>query len=408
MTTNEQDARLRRLVLLPLLWLWSLAMPALAQDLFAPVVQVNDKVVTQYEVDQRARFMTLLRAPGDPYEEAVEVLIDERLQLEEAARMDLVLTEEQLLAGQEEFAARANLSREEFIGALAGGGVEAQTFRDFVAAGLLWREVVRSRFAPQVRVSDVDIDRALSADAPRPDGIRVLYSEIILPANTEAAVAEAQRRAAEIATYTTPEAFSQAARAFSVAPSRSRGGRVDWVEVANLPPVLAQALLALAPGQVSQPLPIPNAIALFQLRGIEDGEAPLPGNVSVDYALYRLPAAPAGPAEAARLDRDTDTCNDLYSEARGLPPERLERITATMAEIPGDVALELARLDAGETALMNRGGALVMVMLCSRTVPLPEDVTRDDVRARLQNQRLQTFAEGYLAELRANAILRYP
>jgi peptidyl-prolyl cis-trans isomerase SurA len=408
MTTNEQDLPLRRLLFFPILWLCTLALPGLAQELFAPVVQVNDKVVTQYELDQRARFLTLLRAPGDPYEEALSVLIDERLQVEAATRMGLVLTDEQMQAGQEEFAARANLSSEQFLEALVAEGVDVQTFRDFVTAGLLWREVVRSRFAPQVQVTDVDIDRALSADAPRPEGIRILYSEIILPAQNEASLAQAQRRAAEIQNYTTPEAFSQAARAFSVAPTRSRGGRVDWVEVANLPPALAQVLLALAPGQVSAPLPIPNALALFQVRDIQDGVAPPLADMTVDYALYHLPPPPAGLAEAARLDRETDICNDLYDEARGLPPERLERVTATMAEIPADVALELARLDAGETSTMNRGGGLVMVMLCSRTVPLPEEVTRDDVKARLQNQRLQTFADGYLAELRANAILRYP
>nr|WP_275982247.1 peptidylprolyl isomerase [Frigidibacter sp. ROC022] len=342
----------------------------------------------------------------------MEQLIEERLQLGAAESQGLVLTEEQIAAGEDEFAARANLDRETFIKALAEGGVEEQTFRDFVSAGLLWREVVRTRFAGRVTVTDADIDQALSASAPRPTAVRLLFSEIILPANTPAAKATAQRRAAEISQYTTPEQFSRAARAFSASPSRARGGRLDWVEVANMQPGLAQVLLALAPGQVSKPLPIPNGIALFQLRAVEDGIAPPPSPLTVEYALYQIPGgrSPAALAEAAKLKANADTCNDLYeaNRKRGTP-EALEVTTAEMSEVPADIALELAKLDPGEFSdALTRGGNLALLMLCSRQVPLPEDVSREDIRKRLLDQRVQSLAKGYLEELRADAIIRKP
>ena len=384
---------------------------AMAQGLFDPVVQINDKVVTRYEVDQRAQFLSLLRAPGNPTEEALERLIEERLQVDAATRAGLGVTPEQVVAGQEEFAARANLSREEFIQALDAAGVAEPTFRDFVTAGLLWREVVRTRFGPRTQVSEAEIDRALAVTAPRPGGIRLLFSEIILPADTPAAKATSERRAAEIAQYTSFEQFAQAARTFSVSPSRARGGRLDWVEAANIQPGLAQVLLGLAPGQVTNPLPIPNAIALFQLREVEDGLAPPPEPLTVDYAVYYLPGGrnAATLADASRISAEADTCNDLFDIARGQPPERLERVSAEMAEIPADIALELAKLDDGEISTgLSRGGNLALVMLCSRRIPLPEAVTRVDVRRRLVDQRLNAYADAYLAELRADAIIRTP
>ncbi len=38
----------------------------------------------------------------------------------------------------------------------------------------------------------------------------------------------------------------------------------------NLPPLIAPFVLGLAPGEVSDPVQIPNGVALFQLRGVEE------------------------------------------------------------------------------------------------------------------------------------------
>ncbi|HAV09469.1 MAG TPA: peptidylprolyl isomerase, partial [Rhodobacteraceae bacterium] len=57
---------------------------ATAQGLFSPAYIVNDKIVTNFEIDQRAKLLTMLRAPGDPAKVAREQLIEERLKLEAA------------------------------------------------------------------------------------------------------------------------------------------------------------------------------------------------------------------------------------------------------------------------------------------------------------------------------------
>ena len=51
--------------------------PVLAQDLFAPRIYINDRAITEYEVEQRALFLRVLRAPGNPEEESLKALIDE-------------------------------------------------------------------------------------------------------------------------------------------------------------------------------------------------------------------------------------------------------------------------------------------------------------------------------------------
>ena len=160
---------------------WALpATQAAAQNLFEPVIRVNEKAITRYEIDQRARLLTLFRAPGDPVETAREQLIVDRLNMQEAADIGLEISEDMLLSSMDEFAARGNLELDEMLNALGDAGVEEGTFREYIRVNITWREVITARFGSQVSVNEDDVDRARLALSGQ-SGVRVLLSEIVLP-----------------------------------------------------------------------------------------------------------------------------------------------------------------------------------------------------------------------------------
>ena len=314
---------LRHMALAACLCLGPLApLPSAAQNLFAPVATVNSRAITVFEREQRARMLALFRAPGDLQEAALNSLIDERLQLETGERLEIVLTPAEILRGMEEFAGRANLGREEFIQALAAAGVEEETFRDFVSAGLIWRKVIRERFGGRAVIGEVDIDRAAS-DARVSGGTRVLLSEIVLRADSPAAEAAARRRAAQLSDIASVPSFASAAQRYSVASSRSRGGAVDWSSIGDLPPQVAAAVRGLSPGQITPPIAIPNGIALFQLREIAEVPEPTPEAGNLDYAAFYIPGGrtPGALAEAARISARARTAatTSIPSPAACLP-----------------------------------------------------------------------------------------
>lgn len=379
---------------------------AAAQNLFAPAIKVNDSVITGYEIEQRAQMLRVLSAPGTPDTLAREQLIDDRLRLQAASSSGIRPTEEEVLGGMAEFAGRANLSREEFVAGLAAQGVAEQTFRDFVRAGLAWRQLVQARFASRATISDAEIDRALSSGGGA-SNVRVLLSELIMPAPPEE-IEEVRRRAEQISELTSEAAFSAQARQFSATASRDAGGRLPWQNLSDLPPQLQPQVLSLAPGEVTDPLPIPDAIALFQLRAIEETGYTAPEIAAVEYAAYYMPGgrSPETLARARVLASQVDRCDDLYGVAQGQPPETLDRGSLPPAEIPTDIAFELSKLDPGEvsTALTRANGqSLVFLMLCGRTNAISEDASREDLLGGLRNQRLSALADGYLAQLRADA-----
>ncbi|MFK7744137.1 MAG: peptidylprolyl isomerase [Roseobacter sp.] len=385
--------------------------PIAAQGLFDPVVFVNDDVITAFEVEQRQQFLELLNAPGASRDSVIDTLIDERLRAQEIDRAGLELTEEALQTGLEEFAARANLSAEEFTAALAEGGVAFETFEDFVAVGVAWRDYIASRFGPSLQVSEADIDQALGR-ANTATSIRVLISEIIIPA-PEDRREEVDLIADEIAALTSAAEFSEYAREFSATATRDQGGRLEWQALNNLPPVLRPLLLGLGPNEVTEPINIPNAVALFQLRGIEETGAPAAEYAAIDYAAYYIPGgrSAAALAEAAKVRQQVDVCDDLYGIAQGQPVETLERGAKIPAEIPTDIAVELSKLDPGETSIAltrSNGETLVFLMLCGRTATAFEEADRTDVANSLRSNRLNAIADSYVEQLRADSRIIQP
>lgn len=391
---------------------------------FAPAVLVNDSAVTGFEIDQRLRFMQLLRAPNTSRAEVEEELIGERLKMEAARQLGITVSEANLVAGLAEFAGRANMGTEEFIAALGSGGVDAETYRDFVRTGLAWREVVRQRIVPSVTLGEGEVDRAMQKILDTPEVTDVLISELILPA-PEGSEGQALAQAEQLRAGIGSEAgFAAAARQHSAAPSAEAGGRLGWLRVANLPEGLGPILTALKPGEMTAPLQIPGAVVLFYMRDTRGTLRPGALAEDVDYLTLTVDSAQTG----ANLLANATSC-DTFFEAAGTAAGAVQRQVVAANALPQGIGVRLAGLDENEGTVIDLGNAAQVVMLCKRQRSLlgaldpalpvaPETVApgeaaeglppRSVVQDNLFNQKVNEAADAYLAELRANAIIRRP
>ena len=403
--------------------------PMLAQNPFEPVVYVNNAAITRYEVGQRQRFMQILGAPNTTEAEAQQALVDDRLRNHAARQLGIVPTDEGLQNGLEEFASRAGMSAAEFTAALENAGVEPQAYRDFVSAGLVWRSVIRERMVPRIEVSDAEVDQELRRQVETPILSRVLISELIIPA-PPGQEQQAMNLARQIAGASlSSDQFEAAARQYSAAESAQAGGRLAWVNIENLPPALRQVISALQPGQTTQPLTVEGAVVLFHLRDSQGTLRPGATEQVIDYATLRLASA----SEAATLAAQTRSCDDLYVQAGPQAAAQVQRQTVSQGAIPALIGQRLATMDRDEAGVVDYGNDADVVMLCSRqpalvadmaadvpTTALPDDgveaavpdtdalPTRDAVRDEIFNRKANAAAEAYLAELRAEAIIRRP
>ncbi len=383
---------------------------ASAQGQLTPVITVNDRVITQYELSQRVRLLEVFRTPGDLNEAARTGLIEDRLKMQEMSRFTAAISDEALEQALNDFAGRANMTLPQFLQVLSQNGIARSTLEDFVSVGVLWRDFVRARFSREVTITDADIERAIARRGASPTQLEVLLSEIIIAAPPDRA-ARAQSAAEQISRLRSFSAFEDAARQVSALPSRENGGRLGWLPIENYPQQIQSIILDLAPGEVTEPIAIPNGIALFQLRGTREATRTSQQPVSIEYAAYYIPGGRSDAALrlAADVRDQVDTCDDLYGVARNQPAEVLDRETRAPSEISRDVALELARLDPGEVSYnltRDNDETLVFLMLCARTNAGAGSADPETVRTQIRSRRLSSLADALVEDLRAAAVIK--
>ena len=114
-----------------------------AKDTISPAILVDDMVITQYQIDQRSLFFELLNFPGNHFKLAEKSLIDDRLKLKAAEKLGVQVKPEALQYEMKLFAARANLTINQFAERLKKAGIDRTTWENYMQTPILWLETVK-------------------------------------------------------------------------------------------------------------------------------------------------------------------------------------------------------------------------------------------------------------------------
>jgi peptidyl-prolyl cis-trans isomerase SurA len=131
------------------------------------VVLVNDDPISDYDVDQRERFLaiTTQQQPSPELKKkATDQLIDERLQMQQGRKLSVSVDDDDVNTIVEDMAKKNNLDVDGLATALGKAGVNIKTLKDRIKSQLMWQNVVRQKFRREIQIGDADVDKAL-ADA---------------------------------------------------------------------------------------------------------------------------------------------------------------------------------------------------------------------------------------------------
>lgn len=249
-------------------------MPSAADTMNIALV-VNDKAVTEKDIADRT--LLILASSGLPISretirnvrpQIVQGLIEEEIKRQEAERLELEITDEELESAFATISQNNNTTPEQFRQRLQSGGINIETLYNQLRAQIAWSKVVQREVRPRVRIRDSDAEIARQRIVDKIGTTEYLLAEILLPVDNSQDEAEtrnlANRLVDDMRAGKAP--FFQVARQFSKAAGAEQGGNLGWVQEGVLDPSLDQAVRGLDKNTFTQPIKTAQGYHIMFLR----------------------------------------------------------------------------------------------------------------------------------------------
>jgi peptidyl-prolyl cis-trans isomerase SurA len=237
---------------------------ALAQHV---VLVVNGEIITDYDIDQRAKFDTLSSHKTPARQDVIEELIDDKLKVQIARRYKLDITDADVDSSYADMAKRMHLTSDQLTQTLAHDGIDAKTLKARVRADLSWQYIIRGKFQSSLQISEKSVLDQIATEK-KGEGSDVGYDYTLRPIlflvpRGNAALQESRRKDAEslrsrFATCDTGLLFARALRDVVIREPITKNS-------SELVPALRQILDKTEVGHLTPPETTQQGIELFAL-----------------------------------------------------------------------------------------------------------------------------------------------
>ena len=307
---------------------------------------------------------------------------------------------------------------------LAGQGIDYAAYRDEMRKEMTLTLLRQRDVLPRIYVSPRELEQALERQSSQTnENVEYDVSHILLALPESATadqMAQVERRAEDIYQRAGGgEDFGQLALAFSQAQSALERGKLGWRRATQLPQFIADAVVALEPGQVSRPIRTPTGFHLVRLDETRGGDGPMMvEQVRSRHILLR-------PTEV----QDDATTRQRLAElrARILAGEDFEALASISSEDPGsgsqggdlgwtspgtfvpEFEQVLAGLQEGEISepFRSQFGWHIVQLMGKRSYDQSDEVRRQRVFAALREGKVDEETELWLRRLRDEAYVEY-
>jgi len=291
-----------KIIIVISLFLFPFTPTAQSTNTFKVAVEVNDQIITNYEISQRIKMLETFGAKSVSKKEVINSLINERLYTYSAIELEVLPNNSEIDKGLNDFVKRGNLNKKDLLAYLDSRNVSQETLIAYITSGLTQRKVIQKKFINNMIISRGDVASAID-------------TENVL--------------------------------------SKSNSNVIEYIELtfSNL---------------------VSDKKSLKQLNTI---------------------------------NKMTDNCLDLQSEAKGYENIDLEIHKKKKNDLQKDVLDKLNNLDIYETKLLkNSNNINYLLMLCSRNSEMDED-TIETLRNKIFNSRINKIGTAYIQELKGEAFI---
>ncbi|MBM85731.1 MAG: hypothetical protein CMM47_06890 [Rhodospirillaceae bacterium] len=394
-----------------------------AKDIQKIAAVVNDEIISVRDVENRAHLVVVLSKLPNTIEtrrrlgpRVLRSLIDEKLQSQEAKRLNVTATKSELAAARTMMENRIRARKGGFAQFLESNGIDEQTALSEIHTSLVWTKLVRRRFNNVATVSEEEIDEVLDRFERNLGQPQFRASEILVhveePGAEEMVLKNVERLVAELRKGAS---FASLAREFSSAASAASGGQIGWISPGQLDTRLETPLRKMKIGGISEPI---RTVFGYHILKLEDRRVltaidPMQAKVTLKHVFLPAPATQdkmereSQLAIAKAIGSSVENCGDMDALAKEVKsPASSDLGIFRIGELAPEMRNAVSNLKVGEASEpVDLPTGFSVIMVCNRVDPPSNIPSRKDVRPRLLAQKLEALARRYLRDLRRDAFI---
>jgi peptidyl-prolyl cis-trans isomerase SurA len=254
------------------------------------VALVDGEPVTSLDIEQRTKFIQMSTNKAPPRQEVLDSLVDEILEIREAKKFNIDVSDAQVDNSFLGVAARMGLDPQKLTELLAKGGASAGTLKHRLRAELAWTALVRGRYKASLEIADSDVEAQLQlhkTEEKNDVGYEYILRPVVLvvPRGSPDAAYEARKRDADalrarFATCADGIPFARALREVAVRDQILKFS-------ADLPPALRDILDKTDVGHLTAPEQTPEGVQMFALCSKKETTSDTPGKKEVRDEMFQ-------------------------------------------------------------------------------------------------------------------------
>ena len=385
---------------------------------------VNGDVITQTDVQHRLQLLVIANGGQIPAEERDRVseqvlrnLIDEDLEIQAAKDDKIDIKKADVDKTVARVAQGVKQTPDQLTVMLSQHGSNIKSLRRQIEAEIAWQRLQRDKIEDSVTVGDEEVKSVLAKLNASKGTEEYRVDEIFLSA-TPATESQTLDNANKILTQLRGGAsFAGYARQYSEASTAAVGGDLGWVRPEQLPTPIADALRAMPAGAISNPIPVPGGFSIIAVQDTRKILTPDPRDSVLSLKQVSI-AFPKGTSRAAAepivarfadAARTVGGCGGADKLAADFHGEVVTSDNVKMRDLPEALQRLMVPMQVGQATQPFGSldeGVRVLVM-CGRDEVSQSAPSYDDIFNQLNEERVNSRARRYLADLRRDAVIEF-
>jgi peptidyl-prolyl cis-trans isomerase SurA len=264
----------------------TISLPARAQQI---VLLVNGSPITDLDIAHREKFLEMSNHKKPSRQEAVNSLVDETLEIKEAARYSLDVSDGEVQSAYDNVAQNMGVDAQRLTQILTNGGASADTLKHRLKAQIAWTTLVRGRFKVSLEIADKDVEAELQLHQPQDNaqvGFEYVVRPIVLivPRGAPDTAYEARKRDADALRGR----FANCADGIPFARGLPEVAVRDPINKssADLPPALRSILDNVEVGHLTPPEQTAEGVQMFAVCSKKESKTDAPGLKEVRDKMF--------------------------------------------------------------------------------------------------------------------------